>query len=101
MTPRKGNATVVGASANVTTVGLAEREGVRVTFNQYGRFAAPIATLTVVISSLFLTAFVYLGGAQARVVAWGAAAVFVLLELVRRRGPAPTPTPGPARTRSP
>jgi Na+/H+ antiporter NhaD/arsenite permease-like protein len=80
-----GNATVVGASANVTTVGLAEREGVRIGFNEYGRFAAPMATLTVLVSSLFLVGFVYMGGAQARATAWVAAAVLIGFEVVRVR----------------
>ncbi len=80
-----GNATVVGASANVTTVGLAERGGVRIGFREYSRFAAPIATLTVAISSLFLTAYVYLGSGVAAVGSWILAALLVALEAGRRR----------------
>ncbi len=75
-----GNATVVGASANVTTVGLAEKDGVRIGFREYSRFAAPIATLTILISSAFLTAFVYLGESRARWITWGVAVGLVALE---------------------
>jgi Na+/H+ antiporter NhaD/arsenite permease-like protein len=56
-----GNGTLVGASANVTTVGLAEKMGTRISFNEFARFGAPTATITLVIASLFLAAFVFFG----------------------------------------
>lgn len=76
-----GNATVVGASANVTTVGLAEKDGVRIGFREYSRFAAPIATLTIAISSAFLAAYVYMGADDARGATWAVALVLIALEL--------------------
>jgi len=76
-----GNATVVGASANVTTVGLAEKDGVRIGFREYSRFAAPIATLTILISSAYLAAVVYLGDDRAQAITWVLALVLIGLEL--------------------
>lgn len=86
-----GNATVVGASANVTTVGLAEKDGVRIGFGEYSKFAAPIATVTIIISSLFLSAFVFLGGRQAQIVTWIIALVLIAIEYTFgwRRKPKP------------
>ncbi len=80
-----GNATVVGASANVTTVGLAEKEGVRISFVQYARFAAPIATLTVVLASLFLVGFVLLGSRTIQFVTWPLAMVLVGYDYLKGR----------------
>lgn len=56
-----GNGTVIGASANVTTVGLAERDGVRISFGEFARFSAPVAAGTLVIASAYLALFIYLG----------------------------------------
>jgi Na+/H+ antiporter NhaD/arsenite permease-like protein len=56
-----GNGTVVGASANVTTVGLAEKQGTRISFTEFSRFGAPVATITLVISSVFLGFRIYVG----------------------------------------
>jgi len=82
-----GNATAVGASANVTTLGLAEREGIRIAFNDYGRFAAPVATLTIVVASLFLTSFVYLGPSLTDVAAWALAVAMIAVQTMRRSRP--------------
>jgi Na+/H+ antiporter NhaD/arsenite permease-like protein len=81
-----GNATAVGASANVTTIGLAERGGVRIGFREYSRFAAPAATLTILVASLFLVSYVYMGGGRARLSAWLAAALLIGVTMVRSRG---------------
>jgi Na+/H+ antiporter NhaD/arsenite permease-like protein len=80
-----GNATVVGASANVTTVGLAEKEGVRISFLQYSKFAAPIATLTVVVSSFFLVGYVLLGSKTIHWVTWPLAIVVVGYDYLKGR----------------
>ena len=56
-----GNGTAIGASANVTTIGLAEKGGTRISFLEFTRFGASVATLTLVISSIFLAGYVYLG----------------------------------------
>ncbi len=80
-----GNATVVGASANVTTVGMAEKHGVRISFAQYSRFAAPMATLTILISSVFLVSYIALGTPVVHFVFWGLAAGLVVLEWLLSR----------------
>jgi len=56
-----GNGTIIGASANVTTIGLAERDGVRISFAEFSRFAVPIAAGTLVIASIYLALYIYLG----------------------------------------
>jgi hypothetical protein len=84
-----GNATAVGASANVTTLGLAEREGIRIGFNDYGRFAAPLAMLTIVVSSLFLTSFVYLGRSPTHLAAWALAVVLIVIQTSKGARPGP------------
>jgi Na+/H+ antiporter NhaD/arsenite permease-like protein len=49
-----GNATMVGASANVVTVGMAEKAGHPISFGHYFKVAAVPTLITVVISSLWL-----------------------------------------------
>ncbi len=56
-----GNGSAIGASANVTTIGLAERTGTRISFAEFTRFGALVAVLTLVIASVFLAGYVYLG----------------------------------------
>ena len=80
-----GNATVVGASANVTTVGLAEKEGVRISFLQYSRFAAPIATLTVVVSSAFLVGYILMGSEKIHFVTWPLAILLMGYDFMKQR----------------
>jgi Na+/H+ antiporter NhaD/arsenite permease-like protein len=58
-----GNGTVIGASANVTTVGLAEKSGARISFMEFTRFGAAVTTITLLISSVFLASYTYVGKA--------------------------------------
>lgn len=55
-----GNATVVGASANVTAVGLAEKAGVHLRFADFASYGIPVAMGSLLVSSLVLAGFVYL-----------------------------------------
>ncbi|MCG6989227.1 MAG: citrate transporter [Gemmatimonadetes bacterium] len=80
-----GNGTVVGASANVTTVGLAEKQGVRITFRQYSRFAAPITILTVLIASAYVAADIYIGRPEVYILAWAVAIALVSVEVLQGR----------------
>lgn len=89
-----GNGTVIGASANVTTIGLAEHEGVRISFRQFARYAVPMTVGTLVISSVYLALHIYLGklgsfSAMAVVVAVVAAVRLVSARVVG--DPAPLP----------
>ncbi|WP_432994510.1 ArsB/NhaD family transporter [Dactylosporangium sp. CA-233914] len=49
-----GNATAVGASANVVILGLAERAGQRISFWQFTRYGLVAAAVTVSVSALYL-----------------------------------------------
>ncbi len=52
-----GNGTLIGASANVTVAGIAERHGHPFTFLQYTKVAFPLMLLSVVISHVYLYLF--------------------------------------------
>ncbi|GAA3453588.1 ArsB/NhaD family transporter [Dactylosporangium matsuzakiense] len=49
-----GNATAVGASANVVILGLAERAGARISFWQFTKYGLVVAAVTVGISAVYL-----------------------------------------------
>jgi Na+/H+ antiporter NhaD/arsenite permease-like protein len=98
-----GNGTAVGASANVTVIGLAERAGVRITFKEFTRFGAVVTVGTLILSSAFLATRVFLGAGRA-LLAW--CALFVVLALAERvavraqtaavlRAPPASPLPPP------
>jgi Na+/H+ antiporter NhaD/arsenite permease-like protein len=52
-----GNGTIIGASANVIAVGMAEEHGHKITFGKYFATAFPVMLLTVAISSIYLLVF--------------------------------------------
>ncbi len=52
-----GNGTIIGASANVIAVGLAEENGHKITFGHFLRNAFPMMLLTIVISTVYLFVF--------------------------------------------
>ena len=58
-----GNGTIIGASAHVTAIGLAEREGVRMSFGDFARFAVPMTVRTPVLASLNLALHIDRGAA--------------------------------------
>lgn len=70
-----GNGTPIGASANVTTLGLAERGGVQISFGEFVRTGARVTIATLLISTAFLVGFVLLGPARVALVAALIAAV--------------------------
>ena len=49
-----GNGTLIGASANVVMVGLAEQEGITITFNQFFVLGFPIMIGSVIIANIYL-----------------------------------------------
>jgi len=51
-----GNGTMIGASANVVTVGMAEREGYSISFMEYLKIAFLPMIITIVLSSIWLLA---------------------------------------------
>ncbi len=87
-----GNGTVIGASANVTTVGLAEHEGVRITFRDFARYAIPMTAGTLLIASGYLALHIYLGKAgsfSAMAVILAIAATIRLVSARMARDPVP------------
>ena len=49
-----GNATVIGASANVITTGIAEKAGHRITFFQFVKHGTPITVIGMIIATVYL-----------------------------------------------
>jgi Na+/H+ antiporter NhaD/arsenite permease-like protein len=49
-----GNGTIIGASANVVTTGIAEKAGYKITFGQFVKEAAPITLVSLLLSSVYL-----------------------------------------------
>jgi Na+/H+ antiporter NhaD/arsenite permease-like protein len=80
-----GNGTAVGASANVTVTGMAEKAGEPISFVSFARLGAPFAALTVLISSLYLAVFVFGGARVAFLVFLLIAAMLGAAKLVRSR----------------
>ena len=52
-----GNGTIIGASANVIAVGMADEHGHKITFGKYFKVAFPIMILSIVICSVYLLIF--------------------------------------------
>ncbi|WP_457755847.1 SLC13 family permease [Thermodesulfatator indicus] len=52
-----GNGTMIGASANVVTLGIAEAMGYRTTFFDFMKIATPITILTIIICNIWLLLF--------------------------------------------
>ena len=63
-----GNGTLIGASANVTVTGLAEKDGKRISFNEFTAFGSRIAGLTLLMSSAYLALWLYVGSTLVNVV---------------------------------
>jgi len=49
-----GNMTIIGASANVVAVGLAERNGYKIGFLEFLKIGFPITLISMVISSIYM-----------------------------------------------
>jgi Na+/H+ antiporter NhaD/arsenite permease-like protein len=81
-----GNGTAVGASANVTVLGAAERAGVRISFADFTRFGARVAAITLAFTSLYLATHVYLGARGALFVWLAIVAVIVAAKMFTRAG---------------
>lgn len=57
-----GNATVIGASANIVSVGICAREGERVTFMRFMKIGLPITLAQLSISSLYVLGLFWVAG---------------------------------------
>ena len=58
-----GNSTLIGASANVTVTGLAEKDGQRISFTEFTAFGARVTGITLAMSSIYLALWLYVGSA--------------------------------------
>ena len=80
-----GNGTLIGASANVTVTGLAEKDGKRISFNEFTAFGARVTSLTLLVSSLYLALWLYAGSTIVNVVGATVLAVLLAVKFVRRK----------------
>jgi Na+/H+ antiporter NhaD/arsenite permease-like protein len=80
-----GNGTLIGAAANITVTGLAEKDGRRISFREFTAFGWRFTALTLMISSVYLALWLYIGST---VVNLAGLAVLVALLVLRvwRRG---------------
>jgi len=62
-----GNGTLIGASANVTVTGLAEKDGKRISFNEFTSFGARVAGITLAMSSVYLALWLYIGSSEVNI----------------------------------
>jgi Na+/H+ antiporter NhaD/arsenite permease-like protein len=80
-----GNATPVGASANVTVLGVAERGGTHITFREFLQLGVPVTAVSLAVSGVWLALYVMSGMWTAMAVTGGLALVaFVVLRLQTR-----------------
>lgn len=80
-----GNGTLIGASANVTVTGLAEKDGKRISFNEFTAFGSRVTGLTLLMSSIYLALWLYVGSAIVNVVGLAVLAVLLVFSTMRRR----------------
>lgn len=74
-----GNATPIGASANVTTLDLAARRGVRITFREFIGTGLPTVAMSLAIASVWVVLYVLLGNRLAAPMSLVTAVVLYLL----------------------
>jgi Na+/H+ antiporter NhaD/arsenite permease-like protein len=55
-----GNATMIGASANVVSVGICASHGERVSFGRFMRYGLPIRVAQLVIGAIYVLALIWL-----------------------------------------
>ncbi|MEZ4754293.1 MAG: ArsB/NhaD family transporter [Bdellovibrionota bacterium] len=51
-----GNATMIGASANVVSVAIAKTRGIHIGFKEFAKEALPVTLISIIVSSFYLTA---------------------------------------------
>lgn len=81
-----GNGTVVAASANVTTVGLAERMGIRIGFGEFAQVGLRVMGMTLLVASVFLGGMVFLGHAKTMALGAGVAVLLAAVTWGAGRG---------------
>ena len=79
-----GNGTLIGASANVTVTGLAEKDGKRISFNEFTRYGARVTAITLSISTIYLVLWLYVGSVLVNVTGAAALVVLFVIRFLRR-----------------
>ena len=51
-----GNGTLVGAAANLVTVGIAEKNGIKISFMQFFKYGVPVTFATLIFASIYIIA---------------------------------------------
>ena len=80
-----GNGTLIGASANVTVTGLAEKGGNRISFREFTAFGSRVASMTLVIASIYLALWIYIGSVPVNLAGLAVLAILFGLNWLRRR----------------
>ena len=80
-----GNGTLIGASANVAVVGLAERDGKRISFNEFTRYGARVTLITLAISTVYLVLWLYVGSILLNISGVLALGVLFAVQYARRK----------------
>ncbi len=55
-----GNATLIGASANIVSVGICQKHGQHVSFGRFVRYGLPITLAQLVMSAIYVTGLAWL-----------------------------------------
>jgi Na+/H+ antiporter NhaD/arsenite permease-like protein len=87
-----GNGSTVGASANVTVIGIAEREGEPIAFRTFARFGVPVAAATLLVATAYLTVFVLVSGRAAFLGSLAVAVILGAVKFMRRHAGLATPS---------
>ncbi|MBP6583430.1 MAG: hypothetical protein KA204_08225 [Chromatiaceae bacterium] len=57
-----GNATMIGASANIVSVGICATQGERVTFGRFMRYGVPITLVQLAVGALYVLGLAVVSG---------------------------------------
>jgi len=81
-----GNGTIVGASANVVVIGMAEKRGTNISFLGFMKVAFPLMIMSILLSTLYLVLWYYFPGLPSKVgtLAAGVAIALALIPFNRR-----------------
>jgi Na+/H+ antiporter NhaD/arsenite permease-like protein len=79
-----GNGTLIGASANVTVTGLAEKDGKRISFNEFTAYGARVTALTLAMSSAYLALWLYVGSVAVNLAGAALVAALLLFQFMRK-----------------
>lgn len=81
-----GNGTIIGASANVVVIGMAEKRGINISFVGFMKVAFPLMIMSIVVSMFYLLFWLYFPGVTSLVGTLGVgAALFIALTPVNKR----------------